>query len=244
MPTLFVVIPVFNEPQTLREVVHRVAAVPLEGSWQKQIVLVDDGSDAPTAIVATELARELPDLVSAIRHQVNRGKGAALRTGFEHAISRSSGPKDCVIIQDADLEYDPTDFITLVQLLESHKHNCAVFGNRWHRGTVEPGVRGRLHMCANRTLTWASNLATGLRVADMECCYKLLPVALLKRILPRLTEQRFGIEPQIAAALARDGTSVVELPVSYSPRSFKAGKKIGPIDGVRAIWVILRSTLG
>lgn len=243
MPTLFVVMPAFNEPATLGECVRRVLSVQLAAPWIIHIVLVDDGSEAQTARAAEALAKEFPTVLTLLRHSINRGKGAALQTGFAHAIEASQCELDAIIIQDADLEYDPHDFVNLLAVFESSGTTNAVFGNRWHRGIVQSGVRGWIHMRANRLLTSASNLATGLKVHDMECCYKLIRIPTLRMILPSLTEQRFGIEPQIAAALAQIGATVCEIPVSYEPRSFQSGKKIGPIDGIRAIWVIIQSKL-
>jgi glycosyltransferase involved in cell wall biosynthesis len=170
-------------------------------------------------------------------HPSNRGKGAALMTGFDDVLRRASDA-DAVLVQDADLEYDPSDYPALVAAA-SAPGTDAVFGNRWERAPRDTGYR-RLHAAANGLLTRASNLATGLGVRDMECCYKLLPVPLLRRVRPWLSEERFGIEPQIAAALARLGARVAEVPVGYAPRSFSQGKKIRWTDGVRAIWVIAR----
>ncbi|GDY05627.1 glycosyl transferase [Phycisphaerae bacterium] len=241
MPILFVVIPVFNEPATLGDCVRKVAAVALPTAWTLRIVLINDGSDSATRFATEQLAAQFSNSLTLLHHPVNRGKGAALQTGFAHVVRTSNDERDAMIIQDADLEYDPNDFVHLIRAIESNATNCSAFGNRWHNGSVQPGAKGWLHMRANRLLTTLSNLATGLRVTDMECCYKIIPVEALRKILPLLTENRFGIEPQIAAALARTGVLVVEVPVSYSPRSFKEGKKIGPIDGFRALWVIFRS---
>ena len=241
MPTLYVVIPVFNEPETLGYCVRKVLAVSLPVAWTMRIVLINDGSDSVTRLASEQLTAQFPNSMTLLHHQVNRGKGAALQTGFAHVVTTSKNDLDAMIIQDADLEYDPNDFVPLIHALESNATNCSAFGNRWHNGSVQPGAHGWLHMRANRLLTTLSNLATGLRVTDMECCYKIIPVEVLRKILPMLTENRFGIEPQIAAALSRTGVLVVEVPVSYSPRSIKDGKKIGPIDGVRALWVIFRS---
>lgn len=232
--------PVFNEAQTLRNCIDRIFGVTLEDSWSKHIILIDDGSDDATQSATRIIADAFKESLTLLRHQVNRGKGAALQTGFAHAARISTDHHDTIIIQDADLEYDPQDFNRLLRTMKDHSSNCAVFGNRWHAGAVQPGLQGWMHMRCNRLLTAASNLATGLRVNDMECCYKLLPINALRAIMPSLTEQRFGIEPQIAAALATAHIRVIEVPVTYAPRSFRQGKKIGPIDGLRALWVIFR----
>lgn len=244
MPILYVVIPVFNESATLGDCVRRVVAVSLPAAWNLHIVLINDGSDSATRFATEQLAAQFPNSLTLLHHPVNRGKGAALQTGFAHVVRTSRDERDAMIIQDADSEYDPNDFASLIHAIESNGTNCSAFGNRWHKGSVQTGAKGWLHMRANRLLTTLSNLATGLRVTDMECCYKIIPVVVLRKILPALTENRFGIEPQIAAALARSGVLVVQVPVSYAPRSFKDGKKIGPIDGLRALWVIFRSKFG
>jgi len=233
--------PVFNEAQTLRKCIDRILSVTLEHSWSTHIILIDDGSDVATQSAAGTIADHCKESLTLLHHRVNRGKGAALQTGFAHAASISKDRHDAIIIQDADLEYDPQDFNTLLRAMKTHSANCAVFGNRWHAGSVQRGLQGWMHMRCNRLLTAASNLATGLRVTDMECCYKLLPIDALRTIMPSLTEQRFGIEPQIAAALATAGIRVIEVPVAYAPRSLHEGKKIGPIDGLRALWVIFRA---
>lgn len=243
MPTLYVVIPIFNEPNTLRALLARVNAVTLPSGWTLAPILVDDASDTQTAQMIDALARESMPPLSVERHAVNQGKGAALRTGFARALALTHADDDAVIIQDADLEYDPQDFIAILAALAPLPLNSAVFGNRWHRGSQRTGFKNRIHRFGNRLLTRASNLATGLTISDMECCYKLFSVPVLREILPALTENRFGIEPQIAAALARSNVRVVEVPVSYSPRSFSQGKKIGPRDAIRALWVIARSAI-
>ncbi len=243
MPTLFVVIPIFNESRTVRESLARVQAVALPNGWSISPILVDDGSDSHTAQTIDALALSSPPPITVERHPVNRGKGAALRSGFACALSLAHQEDDAVIIHDADLEYDPQDFIAMIAALPAHPTQCAVFGNRWHGGSLGSGLMRRLHHCGNRFLTLASNLVTGLSVSDMECCYKLFSVGVLRQILPALTEDRFGIEPQIAAALARANVFVREVPVSYSPRSFSQGKKIGPRDAFRALWVIARGAI-
>lgn len=233
--------PIFNEPHTLRASLARVMSVSLPLSWRLAPILIDDGSDALTAQTIDAVVHESHPPLAFERHESNRGKGAALQTGFARALALSHDDDDVVIIQDADLEYDPNDFIAMISALDPAPAKCAVFGNRWHRGSTRAGWKSRLHRRGNRMLTRASNLATGLVVSDMECCYKLFSVRVLREILPALTENRFGIEPQIAAALARAKVRVVEVPVAYCARSFSAGKKIGPLDAIRAVWVIARS---
>ena len=166
MPTLYVVIPVFNEPETLGYCVRKVLAVSLPVAWTMRIVLINDGSDSATRLASEQLVAQFPNSMTLLHHQINRGKGAALQTGFAHVVTASKNALDAMIIQDADLEYDPNDFVPLIHALESNATNCSAFGNRWHKGSVQLGAKGWLHMRANRLLTTFSNLATGLRVTD------------------------------------------------------------------------------
>lgn len=199
--------------------------------------MVDDGSRAEAARLAERCAASEPERVVLLAHPRNRGKGAALMTGFDR-VAAAAAEDDLVLVQDADLEYDPGDYLALVRRLDDPSLG-AVFGNRWGGQSRRTGYR-RMHELANGLLTALSNRATGLGVHDMECCYKLLRVPVLRTIRPWLTEERFGIEPQVAAALARNAIRVGEVPVSYAPRSFAEGKKIRWTDGVRALWVIVR----
>jgi glycosyltransferase involved in cell wall biosynthesis len=182
------------------------------------------------------LARE-GHAVKLLRHQRNQGKGAALRTGFDSVLEGAPPDDDLVIIQDADLEYDPADYAALMEPLLRGAAD-AVVGSRFGRHQALRGLDRRLHAAANGFLSWLSNLATGYRLRDMECCYKLIPVGLLRRLRGRLSEPRYGVEPQLVAALSALRARVVEVPVSYDPRSAAEGKKIGWRDGVRAIYVI------
>ena len=237
MPVLHVVMPVFNEGPTLEEIVRRALAAPLPAGWRSELTMVDDGSRPDAARLAERCAAAEPSRVVLVAHPRNRGKGAALMTGFDRVLA-AAAPDDLVLVQDADLEYDPGDYLALVRRLDAASLG-AVFGDRWGRGSRRTGYR-RVHELANGLLTALSNRATGLGVRDMECCYKLLRVPVLRTIRPWLTEERFGIEPQVAAALARNAVRVGEVPVSYAPRSFAEGKKIRWTDGVRALWVIAR----
>lgn len=238
MPTLFVVIPVFEEPHTLEPCVRRALEAPMPPGWRARLLLIDDASSAATATVADQLATELTSggRLELLRHQANRGKGAALRTGFRRALELAHDA-DAVLTQDGDLEYDPADWRALVEALPPAPL-AAVIGNRWAQASL-PTTWRRLHAGVNRLLTSCSNMLTGLRLTDMECGFKLLRVPLLRRVLPWLSEDRFGVEPQLVAALARVRAEVREVPVSYDPRDRSRGKKIGPIDALRAIWVIV-----
>ena len=258
MPTLYVVVPYFNEPRTLAACIERLEAAPLPAGWSRHVVLVDDasapaGRSAADAVAArneghaSSAARAdrgggngAPPL-TLLRHARNAGKGAALMTGFDWILDRA-GDEDAVLVHDADLEYDPADHAALVAALTTDPM-VAVFGDRWHGAAIRPGVVAWLHRTGNRALTALSNGVSGLRVHDMECCSKLLRIPLLRTVRPRLSEPRFGIEPQLTAAIARAGGSIREVPVRYEARGFRDGKKIGMRDGLRALWVIVRERL-
>lgn len=253
MPTLHVVIPVYNEETTLEPCVRGVLAAPLPSGWGVAAILIDDCSRDPAHAAARSLIDRLlvegHDVVL-LRHAINRGKGAAIRTGFDAVLARvAEHPRhalDLVIIQDADLEYDPRDFAALMRPLLERRAD-AVYGNRWgarwREDAARRGLHRRIHWLGNATLTFASNVLTGVRVHDMECCYKLMPVELLGRVRPHLTEDRFGVEPQITAVLGRLGARVAEVDVAYAPRGFREGKKIGMRDAVRAVWVLGRERM-
>jgi len=240
---LHVVIPVFNERRTLESCLDRITAVELPSGWSLRLRLIDDHSEAEAYDDAERLTAGLANAgvrVDLHRHTENQGKGAALRTGFDAILADPHTlDDDVVIIQDADLEYDPNDFPRLLEPLIDGRCD-AVLGTRWGEHHVVHGVKRRVHAFGNRVLTVASNLMTGYAVRDMECCYKALPVRILRTLRPMLTESRFGIEPQIVASLARINARVEEVPVQYDPRGMDAGKKIGWRDAVRAIIVITR----
>ncbi|MFK7961756.1 MAG: glycosyltransferase family 2 protein [Phycisphaerales bacterium] len=241
MPTLHVVMPHFNEPETLEQSLRRLIAAERPDGWGLQIHLVDDGSAADAVAEArrvTELLAAEGVPIELTQHPENRGKGAALQTGFD-AVLGMAETGDLVVIQDADLEYDPADIAGLMQPLIAGEAD-AVLGTRWGSHRQLRGPIARIHAAGNGLLTALSNAMTGFRVSDMECCYKLFGVDTLRRLRPGLTEPRFGIEPQIVAGLARQGARVAEGPVAYDPRGFADGKKIGVSDGLRAIWVITR----
>ena len=234
--TLSVVIPVYNEFQTWRELLQRVEAAPL-ANVTKQIILVDDCStdgtrDELQAFVEALADRPCPLGVSGHKvlfHEVNGGKGAALRTGFAAADG------DFVIIQDADLEYDPNDYADLLPPLLSGEADV-VYGSRFLAKRSRSGYR--MNYLANRFLTWLTNRFTGLRLTDMETCYKVFRRDILQALA--LEQNRFGFEPEITAKLARRKVRIVETPISYDPRSHEAGKKIGWKDGLQAIRCIVR----
>ncbi len=219
---LSVVMPVYNEVATLAQIIQRVRAVPIE----KEILVVDDFSTDGTRELLAGLSE--PN-VRVFLHERNRGKGAAIRT----ALPQATG--DIVIIQDADLEYDPAEYPRLVAPIEAGEADV-VYGSRFlgqGRGTA-----GRAHYAANRTLTWVSNLFTGLHLTDMETCYKALRADLARRL--DLVSDRFEIEPEITAKAARLGARFREVPISYAGRSRAQGKKIGLQDGLKALATIVR----
>jgi glycosyltransferase involved in cell wall biosynthesis len=238
VPALHALVPHFNEASTLRTCLGRIADAGLPTGWWRRIVVVDDRSDDSAwaeANRAVEAYRSADRRVDLVRHERNRGKGAAVRTGLS-MIASDSEDADAVVLQDADLEYDPVDHRRLLAAHESGA--AAVFGSRWRQ--PDAAALGPLQRLGNLLLTRISNRLTGQRLTDMECGLKLLSLPAIRRILPDLDEEGFGIEPQIAAALARHGLAVAEVPVSYRPRGVAEGKKIRPWDGVRAIRVILR----
>lgn len=223
--TLTVVIPTYNEAGTLQEVVARVQAVDVP----TEIIIVDDASTDGSADVAARIAASAEN-VTLLRHDRNRGKGRAVRTGFEAATG------DFVLVQDADLEYDPADYSKLLNpLLEGRAD--AVYGSRFLTSSEHRVLYFR-HYLGNRLLTLLSNLATDLNLTDMESCYKVFRRELLQSIV--LEEDRFGIEPEITAKIAKAGARVYEVGISYHGRTYEQGKKIRPRDGVWALWCILK----
>ncbi len=223
---LSVVVPVYNETKTIEKVIDRIRCVGLPC----EIVLVDDGSRDGTREVLAEMQNQ-PDL-KVVFHEVNQGKGAALRTGFAAATG------DVVIIQDADLEYDPQDFRLLLQPILENRADV-VYGSRFcgaHRA-----VSPLWHLAANKIITWFFNVRFGLRFTDVETCYKMIRRDLIQDLNPSLKETRFGIELEITAKLARrKNLRFYERPISYARRTYAEGKKIGLRDFIRAIWCIIR----
>lgn len=230
--TLSIVIPVYNENRLLPEVLRQIEAVTLPGELRRQIVLIDDRSTDGTTEILRKLAQERPDYKVAF-HEVNQGKGAALRTGFQHATG------DILLIQDADLEYDPRDYPRLLRpILEGRAD--VVYGSRFVGETHR--VLNYHHFLGNKILTRLSNLFTGLYLTDMECCYKVFKREVVERFT--IQEARFGVEPEITAKLARmKDIRIYETPVGYNGRSYDEGKKINWKDGVSAIRCIVKYKL-
>jgi len=229
---LSVVIPIYNEEETLWELVERVRSVPI----RKQLVLVDDCSNDGTAAVLDAIGSELKDddenEVLVERHQVNLGKGAALRTGFTQATG------DIVLVQDADLEYDPDEYPRLIRPIVENSADV-VYGSRF-LGDQPHRVLYFWHYLGNRFLTTLSNCFTNLNLTDMETCYKVFRREVIEEVGPLLRESRFGIEPEITARIAKRKFRVFEMSISYSGRTYEQGKKIGWRDGIAAIWCIIR----
>jgi glycosyltransferase involved in cell wall biosynthesis len=228
MPTLSVVIACFNERSTIESIVDAVERSPVR---DLEIILVDDGSTDGTR----ELLRDKLEsrVARVIYHPANRGKGAALRSGFAAATG------DMVIVQDADLEYDPQDYPRLIAPILAGKADV-VFGSRFSGGS-STRVLYYWHYVGNRLLTTLSNMLTNINLTDMEVCYKVFRREVLQKI--QLEEDRFGFEPEITAKVARLGCRIYEVGVSYAGRTYKEGKKIGWRDGIRAVWCILKYNL-
>jgi len=238
-PTLSVVVPAYNERDTIEEILRRVAATP----WDKEIVVVDDGSTDGTREILDRVAGGEttftgpggePVEVHVVHQPRNRGKGAAMRRGFEAARG------DVVIVQDADLEYDPDDYGALIEPILDGRADV-VYGSRFLGGPQR--VHLFWHYVGNKALTILSNMLTNLKLTDMETCYKAFRREVLEEIGPRLRADRFGFEPEITARVAHGPYRVYETPISYHGRDYSEGKKITWKDGIAALFHIVRFNL-
>jgi glycosyltransferase involved in cell wall biosynthesis len=228
MPTLSVVIPVYNECGTVEQIVEAVRASPVR---DLEIIVVDDGSTDGTGDVLRDKVEAR--VARVIYHERNQGKGAALRSGFAAATG------DMVIVQDADLEYDPQEYPKLIEPILAGKADV-VFGSRFSGGSSSR-VLYYWHYVGNRLLTTLSNMFTNINLTDMEVCYKVFRREVLTRI--DIEEDRFGFEPEITAKVAKLGCRIYEVGISYAGRTYGEGKKIGWRDGLRAVWCILKYNL-
>lgn len=232
---LSVIIPAYNEEKTIAAILDRVREVQLTGGMEKELIIVDDHSNDGTAAFIQAYSEKHPDAgIRFFRHDRNSGKGAALRTGIEHATG------DFVVIQDADLEYDPNEYNLLLQpLLDGHAD--VVYGSRYAGGKAHR-ILFFWHSFGNKFLTTLSNALTNLNLSDMETCYKMFRRELIQRV--QLKENRFGFEPEVTAKISRiPHVRIYEVGISYYGRTFDEGKKIGWKDGFRAIYCILKYNL-
>ena len=228
---LSVVIPVFNEEATLREIVDSVLAVDLGGIGKELIIVNDCSSDGSRAIMDDIVDKH--ECISVYHHEVNRGKGASLQTGFEHCTG------DWVIVQDADLEYDPGEYpLLLAPILEGRAD--VVYGSRFSSQSARRVIY-YWHSVGNRFLTFLSNVFSNINLTDMETCYKIFDRDILSKIV--IEENRFGFEPEITAKVAKLKCRIYEVGISYYGRTYEEGKKIGWKDGVWALWCIVKYNL-
>lgn len=226
---LSIIMPCYNEKATINKIIDEVMAVNL-GTTKKEVIIVDDGSKDGTRDILKALAKKNKD-IKLIFQETNQGKGAALKRG----ILESTG--DVVVVQDADLEYDPQEYKRLLYPIE-RGHADVVYGSRFIGGEPHRIIYYR-NQVANKFLTMLSNIFTGLNLTDMETCYKTFKGDLVRGLAQNLKAQRFGFEPEITARVAKADARVYEIGISYYGRSKEEGKKIGLKDGIKAIWEII-----
>jgi len=232
MKVLSIVIPAFNEESTIQKILDKIKNVELPQDWGKEIVVINDNSNDKTEeLILSYMKQNVEMIISYDYHKVNRGKGAALHTG----ISKATG--DYVIIQDADLEYNPEEYSDMLRPI-INGHADVVYGSRFLGGKPHR-ILFFWHSIGNRFLTFLSNMFTNLNLTDMETCYKLFRRDLIQSLV--LRENRFGFEPEVTAKISRiKNIRIYEVGISYYGRTFEEGKKISWKDGVRAIYCILK----
>ncbi len=226
---LSIVIPVYNEKETIKEIIKRVQESPVD--LEKEIIVVDDYSSDGTR----EILKPLAGKYKIIFHDKNYGKGAALRNGFSQVTG------DIIINQDADLEYDPQEYPNLIKPILAGKADV-VYGSRMMTSAPHR-VMFFWHYLGNNLLTLFSNILTDLTLSDMETCYKVFTRQVLDKILPKITSNRFGIEPELTALFSKNKFRIYEMGISYAGRTYKEGKKVNWKDGVAAFWHMIKFNL-
>ena len=225
-----IIIPVYNEKNTVKELLELVNNVNVPGIGEKEIIVVDDGSTDGTKDVLKKIA-----FAKCVFHDKNQGKGAALKTGFQNATG------DIVLIQDADLEYDPNEYPRLLKPILSGRADV-VYGSRFMGGDIRR-VQTLVHNAANCFLSFLSALLSGLNFSDMETCYKVFTKEVVDTFKDKLESKRFGIEPELTARIAKGKWRIYEVGISYYGRTHAEGKKINWKDGFSAIWQIIKFNL-
>lgn len=234
---LSVLIPVFNEEKTITQIVERVTLAKLPNGWEKEIIVIDDASKDGTLgkIQRFKDSKVQREKITVLQNMVNMGKGAAIRKG----IGQATG--DVLVIQDADLEYDPNDYRKLLQVIVSSQAEV-VYGSRLREMKLKIFGKDKtplpLHYLVNRFLSFLTNILYGSKLTDMETCYKMMTRRVYKNL--NLESFRFEIEPEITAKILKKGYQIVEVPISTKPRSYKEGKKIKAIDAFKAIYTLLK----
>lgn len=226
-----IVIPIYNEKDTLKNIIDAVNKAPLPEGISKEIILIDDFSTDGTR----EILKDLDGDYKILFHEKNQGKGAALRTGFKEAKG------DIIIIQDADTEYNPQEYGKLLAPILDEKADV-VYGSRF-LGVGPHRVLFYWHYFGNRALTNLSNMFTNLNLTDMETCYKVFTKEVLDKILPKLKSNRFGFEPEFTARISKHKFRIYEVGISYYGRTYEEGKKVGWKDGIAAFWHIIKFNL-
>ena len=228
---LTVIIPCYNEEKTIKRVLEKVNSIESIINIPIEIIVINDGSTDLTSITIEEFTQKSGKKIIELTHEENKGKGACIKTALNHVTG------SIVIIQDADLEYDPRDYCKMLPLIMEDKADV-VFGSRF-RGSEPHRVLFFIHTIGNKLLTFISNIFTGINLTDMETGYKMFRTGILKQI--RLKEDRFGFEPEVTAKISHiKGIRIYEVGISYFGRTYSEGKKIGFVDGVRALFCIFK----